>query len=107
LSAGGVGLNLIGGNHIFLADLHWNPQLEAQAVDRVYRIGQKKTVHVHRFVTRGTVEEGLVKIQVKKLRLATEVLSGDLSSGKLSIDNLNEIFGCVIIHRQTLKQRCR
>jgi len=42
LSAGGVGLNLIGGNHIFLADLHWNPQLEAQAVDRVYRIGQKK-----------------------------------------------------------------
>ncbi len=40
------------------------------------------------------MEEGLVKIQEKKLRLTTEVLSGDLSSGKLSIDNLNEIFGC-------------
>jgi SNF2 family DNA or RNA helicase len=52
----------------------------------------KKTIHVHRFVTKGTVEEGLVKIQEKKLRLANEVLSGHLSSGKLSIDNLNEIF---------------
>jgi transcription termination factor 2 len=52
----------------------------------------KKTIHVHRFVTKGTVEEGLVKIQEKKLRLANEVLTGHLSSGKLSIDNLKKIF---------------
>lgn len=57
LGAGGVGLNLIGGNHLFLADLHWNPQLEAQACDRIYRVGQKKDVHVHRMITEGTVEE--------------------------------------------------
>jgi hypothetical protein len=38
------------------------------------------------------VEEGLVKIQEKTLRLANEVLSGNLSNGKLSIDDLKEIF---------------
>ena len=37
LAAGGVGLNLVGGNHLFLLDLHWNPQLEQQACDRIYR----------------------------------------------------------------------
>lgn len=42
LTAGGVGLNLIGANHLILLDLHWNPQLEAQAQDRIYRVGQKK-----------------------------------------------------------------
>lgn len=48
LSAGGVGLNLIGGNHLILIDPHWNPQLESQAFDRVYRVGQKKTVHIYK-----------------------------------------------------------
>lgn len=48
LNAGGVGLNLIGANHLFLADLHWNPQLEHQAQDRIYRVGQKKPVHVYK-----------------------------------------------------------
>jgi transcription termination factor 2 len=37
LGAGGVGLNLVGANHLFMLDLHWNPQLESQACDRVYR----------------------------------------------------------------------
>lgn len=46
LTAGGVGLNLVGANHLMLLDLHWNPQLEAQAQDRVYRVGQKKPVYI-------------------------------------------------------------
>ncbi len=37
LAAGGVGLNLVGANHLFLLDMHWNPQLEQQACDRVSR----------------------------------------------------------------------
>jgi len=37
LAAGGVGLNLVGANHLFLLDPHWNPQLESQACDRIYR----------------------------------------------------------------------
>ncbi|XP_013392990.1 transcription termination factor 2 isoform X2 [Lingula anatina] len=48
LKAGGVGLNLVGGNHLFLLDIHWNPALELQACDRVYRVGQTKNVHIHR-----------------------------------------------------------
>ena len=50
LAAGGVGLNLVGANHLFLLDMHWNPQLEAQACDRVYRVGQTREVKIHRFV---------------------------------------------------------
>lgn len=46
LTAGGVGLNLVGANYLFLMDLHWNPQLEQQAQDRIYRFGQKKEVNV-------------------------------------------------------------
>ena len=48
LAAGGVGLNLVGANHLFLLDMHWNPQLEAQACDRVYRVGQTREVKIHR-----------------------------------------------------------
>ena len=51
LSAGGVGLNLVGANHLFLLDMHWNPQQEAQACDRVYRVGQTKEVKIHRYET--------------------------------------------------------
>lgn len=48
LTAGGVGLNLAGANHLFLLDLHWNPQLESQAQDRIYRMGQKKPVYIYK-----------------------------------------------------------
>jgi transcription termination factor 2 len=48
LTAGGTGVNLIGGNNMLLMDIHWNPQLEAQAMDRIYRVGQKRDVKVYR-----------------------------------------------------------
>lgn len=48
LTAGGVGLNLTGGNHLFLLDLHWNPALEQQACDRIYRIGQTRDSFIHK-----------------------------------------------------------
>lgn len=48
LSAGGVGLNLVGGNHLLLLDPHWNPQLESQAQDRIYRVGQTKPVQIYK-----------------------------------------------------------
>lgn len=46
LTAGGTGVNLIGGNNLVLIDIHWNPQLEAQAMDRIYRVGQRKDVNI-------------------------------------------------------------
>ncbi|CAG0897007.1 unnamed protein product [Cyprideis torosa] len=48
LKAGGQGLNLIGANHLFLLDPHWNPQCEQQATDRIYRIGQGKPTFIHK-----------------------------------------------------------
>ena len=48
LQAGGVGLNLVGANDLFLLDMHWNPQLEQQACDRIYRVGQNKDVTIHK-----------------------------------------------------------
>lgn len=94
LNAGGVGLNLVGGNHIFLADMHWNPQLEAQACDRVYRVGQKKDVHVHRMVTQGTVEERILQLQQQKLAMANGILTGaaKLATKGLTIDDLKMLF---------------
>jgi transcription termination factor 2 len=56
LIAGGVGMNLVGANFMFLLDLHWNPQLEQQAQDRIYRFGQKKDVKILKFVCNDTIE---------------------------------------------------
>uniref|UniRef100_A0A665V1T7 Transcription termination factor 2 n=1 Tax=Echeneis naucrates TaxID=173247 RepID=A0A665V1T7_ECHNA len=94
LCAGGVGLNLTGGNHLFLIDMHWNPALEDQACDRIYRVGQKKDVTIHRFVCEETVEEKISALQGKKKELAQNVLSGTGSTfTKLSLADLRIIFG--------------
>ncbi|XP_055907334.1 transcription termination factor 2 [Eupeodes corollae] len=95
LTAGGVGLNLVGANHLLLIDLHWNPQLESQAQDRIYRVGQKKTVHIYKFMCKDTVEERIKALQDHKLELANGVLTGAKVSGgsKLTIDDLKGLFG--------------
>ncbi|CAI5655263.1 transcription termination factor 2 isoform X2 [Oreochromis niloticus] len=94
LCAGGVGLNLIGGNHLFLIDMHWNPALEDQACDRIYRVGQCKDVTIHRFVCENTVEEKISTLQAKKKELAQNVLSGTGNTlSKLSLADLKIIFG--------------
>lgn len=50
LVAGGVGLNLVGANHLIFIEPHWNPQLEIQAQDRVYRLKQTKDVVIYKYV---------------------------------------------------------
>ncbi|NWZ38410.1 TTF2 factor, partial [Brachypodius atriceps] len=94
LLAGGVGLNLTGGNHLFLLDMHWNPALEDQACDRIYRVGQQKDVVIHRFVCEGTVEEKILQLQKRKKGLAQQVLSGKGETfTKLSLADLKILFG--------------
>ena len=73
LKAGGVGLNLTAANHVIHFDRWWNPAVENQATDRAFRIGQTKNVVVHKFVTRGTIEEKIDAIITGKQKL-----SGDL-----------------------------
>ncbi|NWI52833.1 TTF2 factor, partial [Calyptomena viridis] len=94
LLAGGVGLNLTGGNHLFLLDMHWNPALEDQACDRIYRVGQQKDVVIHRFVCEGTVEEKILQLQRRKKGLAQQVLSGkEEALTKLTLADLKVLFG--------------
>ena len=76
LKAGGVGLNLTAANHVVHFDRWWNPAVENQATDRAYRIGQQKNVLVHKFVTRGTIEEKIDALIQSKLQLSQDVLAG-------------------------------
>jgi superfamily II DNA or RNA helicase len=77
LKAGGTGLNLTAASHVIHFDRWWNPAVENQATDRAFRIGQERNVLVHKFVTRGTVEEHIDALIEEKRQLADELLSGD------------------------------
>ncbi len=70
---GGFGLNLTGANRAIILDPDWNPANDNQAVDRVFRIGQKKDVIVYRLLTVGTIEEKIYRRQIYKkgMSLAT------------------------------------
>jgi SNF2 family DNA or RNA helicase len=76
LMAGGCGLNLCGGNHLFVTDLHWNPANELQAADRIHRMGQTKPVTIHKFIVNNTIEQRVLSMQRDKLQLAKSVLDG-------------------------------
>jgi TATA-binding protein-associated factor len=60
-TVGGLGLNLTGADTVIFVEHDWNPQKDIQAMDRAHRIGQKKVVNVYRIVTRGTLEEKILK----------------------------------------------
>uniref|UniRef100_A0A1I7SZ69 Helicase C-terminal domain-containing protein n=1 Tax=Caenorhabditis tropicalis TaxID=1561998 RepID=A0A1I7SZ69_9PELO len=95
LTAGGVGLNLTGGNHLIMVDLHWNPALEQQACDRIYRMGQKKEVFIHRLIVKGTVEQRVLELQEKKTALAASILDGTATRkmNKLTTADIRTLFG--------------
>ena len=59
--AGGLGVNLTAADTVIFYDNDWNPTMDAQATDRVHRIGQTKPVSVYRLITKNTVEERIVK----------------------------------------------
>ena len=79
LKAGGVGITLTRANHVFHFDRWWNPAVEDQASDRAYRIGQQKTVFVHKFVTIGTLEERIDAMIQDKKALAGAIVGNDES----------------------------
>lgn len=75
LKAGGIGLNLTEADYVFLLDPWWNPAIEAQAVDRAHRIGQRNTVFSYKFIARDTIEEKILKMQESKLKLAKDLIT--------------------------------
>ncbi|MBT6273685.1 MAG: DEAD/DEAH box helicase [Chromatiales bacterium] len=86
LKAGGVGITLTKANHVFHFDRWWNPAVEDQASDRAYRIGQNKTVFVHKFVTIGTLEERINTMIEQKQAIADSVV-GDGESWLAQLDD--------------------
>ncbi len=92
LKAGGVGLNLTAANHVFHYDRWWNPAIENQATDRAFRIGQQKTVQVHKFVCTGTLEERIDQMIEQKMELAENIVgSGENWISNLSAGQLREM----------------
>ncbi len=92
IKAGGLGLNLTEADYVFILDPWWNPAVEAQAVDRAHRIGQKKKVFTYKFITRNTVEEKILMLQKRKLKLTTELITTEESFMKqLTRDDINQI----------------
>lgn len=75
LKAAGTGLNLTAANHVIHFDRWWNPAVENQATDRAFRIGQKKNVMVHKFVSEGTIEEKIDEMINSKKALAESVIA--------------------------------
>ncbi|MBU1055695.1 MAG: DEAD/DEAH box helicase [Proteobacteria bacterium] len=94
LKAGGVGLNLTEANHVIHFDRWWNPAVEDQATDRAFRIGQKKNVIVHKFITKGTVEEKIDKMLEEKRTLSNDVIScnGEALITEMKNDELMKLF---------------
>jgi len=94
LKAGGVGLNLTAANHVVHFDRWWNPAVENQATDRAFRIGQTRNVVVHKFVTRGTVEEKIDAMLLEKAELSREILPASGESWVTEMDDkqLMELF---------------
>jgi SNF2 family DNA or RNA helicase len=92
LKAGGVGLNLTRANHVFHFDRWWNPAVENQATDRVFRIGQKRNVQVHKFVCSGTLEEKIHDLIESKKALAEQVVgAGENWLTDLDTDQLRNL----------------
>ena len=74
LKTGGVGLNLTRANYVFHIDPWWNPSVENQASDRAHRMGQKNTVFVSRLIMHGTIEEKIMQLKEKKLKIFNEAM---------------------------------
>lgn len=92
LKAGGTGLNLTGADYVIHYDPWWNPAVEDQATDRAHRIGQTKKVFVYRFVTKGSIEEKIMKLKERKRDLVDSIISVDRSIGKsLTFEDLKDI----------------
>ncbi|KAI6780100.1 SNF2 superfamily RAD5 protein [Emericellopsis cladophorae] len=89
LRAGGVGLNLTSAGRVFMMDPWWSFAVEAQAIDRVHRMGQESEVFVKRFVVKGSVEERMLRVQERKKFIATSL--GMMSDEEKKMQRIEDI----------------
>jgi hypothetical protein len=94
LKAGGFGLNLTEADYCILLDPWWNPATEAQAVDRIHRIGQTRKVMVYRLVAKGTLEDKVMALKAKKAELFNDVFGdGEFTSSAISAADIAALLG--------------
>jgi superfamily II DNA or RNA helicase len=85
LKAGGKGLNLTRATYVYHLDPWWNPAVENQASDRAHRIGQTSKVTVTRLLMRHTVEEKMMALKERKLKLYKALLDDATGAGGASL----------------------
>ncbi|KAG4304303.1 hypothetical protein PORY_002278 [Pneumocystis oryctolagi] len=88
LKSGALGLNLTIANRVILLDIWWNPAVEEQAIDRVYRIGQTKDVIVYKIIVENTIEQRILMLQEKKKTLIKETLNDEKNTSLFDINKL-------------------
>ena len=91
LKAGGVGINLVSADTAIIYDPWWNPAVEKQAQDRIYRIGQKNNVTIYKLIVADTIEEKVQLLQDKKKELFDQVVSGHDIPTNITMDDLEEL----------------
>ena len=97
IKAGGLGLNLTTANKVYVMEPLFNPAAEAQAIDRVHRLGQTREVKVTRFIMNRSVEQRVLKIQEMKIKLADLSMNRNLrldkeQESKRKLEELRELF---------------
>ncbi|KGG51138.1 hypothetical protein DI09_43p130 [Mitosporidium daphniae] len=75
IGIGGEGLNLTGADIVIFVECDWNPTKDLQAMDRVHRLGQTRSVSVYRLLTRGTIEQRLLSLQQFKLSMVSSLIT--------------------------------
>lgn len=92
LKAGGVGLNLTSADYVFIIDPWWNPAAENQAISRAHRIGQNKHVFVYRFITQGSIEEKIQRLQERKSSLADKFINSNNPLQEITKEEVMNLF---------------
>ncbi|XP_062543930.1 DNA repair and recombination protein RAD54B-like [Armigeres subalbatus] len=92
--AGGTGLNLTGASRLVMYDNDWNPASDLQAMSRIWRDGQTRTVFIYRLITAFSIEEKIYQRQISKSSLSGSVvdLKQNLSNLKFSDQELKDLF---------------
>ena len=93
LKSAGTGLNLTAASYVVLYDPWWNPAVEAQAIDRTHRIGQKEQVIAYRLLARNTIEEKIRKLQQAKAELARAIVQEETVATVMSLEDLRFVLG--------------
>ena len=91
LKAGGTGLNLVSADTVIIYDPWWNPAIERQAEDRIYRIGQKNHVMIYRLIVENSIEEKVHLLQEKKTDLYNQILEGHNLPVALTVEMMKKL----------------